>query len=60
VGLYSIGIAADFRTQYRFDLKYVDFFGDLDASDPSAVVARDNPAYLKDRGMLVFNFKTTF
>lgn len=60
VGAYSIGIAADVRNQYRFDLKYVDFFGKLDASNPSAVVARDNPAYLKDRGMLVFNFKTTF
>lgn len=60
VGAYSIGIAADYRNQYRFDLKYVDFFGDIDANNPSAVVARDNPAYLKDRGMLVLNFKTTF
>lgn len=60
VGVYSIGIAADVRNQYRFDLKYVGFFGDLDASNPAAVVAKDNPAYLKDRGMLVLNFKTTF
>lgn len=60
VGAYSIGIGADYRNQYRFDLKYVDFFGDIDATNPNAVVARDNPAYLKDRGMLVFNFKTTF
>jgi hypothetical protein len=60
VGIYSIGIAADVRNQYRFDLKYVGFTGGLDASNPSAVVAKDNPAYLKDRGMLVLNFKTTF
>lgn len=60
VGAYSIGIAADVRNRYRFDLKYVDFFGELDATNPSAVVARDNPAYLKDRGMLAFTFKTTF
>ncbi|PKO31332.1 MAG: DUF1302 domain-containing protein [Betaproteobacteria bacterium HGW-Betaproteobacteria-7] len=60
VGLFSVGIAADVRNQYRFDLKYVGFFGDVDASDPNAVVAKDNPAYLKDRGMLVLNFKTTF
>lgn len=60
VGVYSVGIAADVRNQYRFDLKYVGFFGDLDASSPTAVVAKDNPAYLKDRGMLVLNFKTTF
>lgn len=60
VGVYSVGIAADVRNQYRFDLKYVGFFGDIDATDPSAVVAKDNPAYLKDRGMVVLNFKTTF
>jgi hypothetical protein len=60
VGYYSIGIAADVRNQYRFDLKYVGFFGELDATDPTAVVAKDNVAYLKDRGMLVLNFKTTF
>lgn len=59
-GAYGVGIAADVRNQYRFDLKYVDFFGKLDASDPRAVVANDTQAYLKDRGMLVFTFKTTF
>lgn len=26
-GSYSIGIGADYMNQYRFDLKYVDFFG---------------------------------
>ncbi|WP_445400768.1 DUF1302 domain-containing protein [Zobellella sp. An-6] len=59
-GSYSVGIAADVRNQYRFDLKYVDFFGKLDATNPSDVVANDPLAYLRDRGMLVFNFKTTF
>lgn len=59
-GTYSIGIAADYRNQYRFDLKYVGFFGQLDATNPTAVVANNNTGYLKDRGMLVFNFKTTF
>ena len=60
VGVFSVGIAADVRNQYRFDLKYVGFFGPVDATDPTAVVAKDNPAYLRDRGMLVLNFKTTF
>jgi len=60
VGVYSVGIAADVRNQYRFDLKYVGFFGDVDATNPTNVIAKDNPAYLKDRGMLVLNFKTTF
>lgn len=59
-GSYSVGIAADIRNQYRFDLRYVGFFGKLDATDPTAVVANDPQAYLKDRGMLVLNFKTTF
>lgn len=59
-GSYSVGIGADVRNQYRFDLKYVDFFGKLDATNPSAVVANDSKAYLRDRGMLVLSFKTTF
>lgn len=59
-GAYSVGIGADVRNQYRFDLKYVGFFGKLDATDPNAVVANDPQAYLRDRGMLVLNFKTTF
>lgn len=32
-GAYSIGLAADFYNQYRFDLKYVDFFGKSDTCD---------------------------
>lgn len=59
-GSYSVGIGADVRNQYRFDLKYVDFFGKLDATSPAAVVANDSKAYLRDRGMLVLSFKTTF
>lgn len=59
-GSYSAGVGADVRNQYRFDLKFVGFFGKLDTTDPSAVVANDAQAYLRDRGMLVFSFKTTF
>ena len=32
-GTYSIGFAADFYNQYRFDLKYVDFFGKSETCD---------------------------
>ena len=32
-GTYSIGLAADFYNQYRFDLKYVDFFGKSESCD---------------------------
>lgn len=59
-GSFSIGVGADVKNQYRFDLKYVGYFGKLDSSNPTAVVPNDPLALLKDRGMLVFNFKTTF
>ncbi|SDP81226.1 DUF1302 domain-containing protein [Ectopseudomonas guguanensis] len=32
-GSYSVGIAADVRNQYRFDLKYVDNFGPFDTCE---------------------------
>lgn len=32
-GSYSLGIAADVRNQYRFDLKYVDNFGPFDTCE---------------------------
>lgn len=32
-GSYSVGVAADFYNQYRFDLKYVDFFGEFDTCE---------------------------
>lgn len=59
-GSFSVGVGADWLNKYRFDLKYVGFFGDIDATNPSAVVGNGPQAYLKDRGMVVFNFKTTF
>lgn len=32
-GSYSVGVGMDVRSQYRFDLKYVDNFGDFDTCD---------------------------
>lgn len=32
-GSYSVGVAADFYNKYRFDLKYVDNFGDVETCD---------------------------
>ncbi|MFZ5560275.1 MAG: DUF1302 domain-containing protein [Pseudomonadota bacterium] len=60
-GTYSVGVAADLRQRHRFDLKYVDSFGDVttDASG-AVVVANGNPALLTDRGFVSFTFKTAF
>jgi hypothetical protein len=60
-GNYSAGIAFDIRQQYRFDLKYVGFFGPL-ALDASGAVSSFGgaSALLKDRGFLAATFKTTF
>jgi hypothetical protein len=59
-GSYSIGVAVDFRSKYRFDLKYVDFFGDT-TLNPTAAISSYGGAnsLLSDRGFVVFTFKTT-
>ncbi|MNC77972.1 hypothetical protein D3C75_1300690 [compost metagenome] len=50
----------DYLSQYRFDLKYVDFFGDVDKDVNNVVsVANGTSAILKDRGLITFTFKTT-
>lgn len=72
-GSYSVGVGMDVRTQYRFDLKYVDNFGDFDtcnAPNEGAIAGTKCvpgqatsfagiPAQLKDRGMVALTFKTT-
>lgn len=63
-GNYSIGISADVKQKYRFDLKYVDFFGDTKdgtiAGLPAVTGQNGLSTLLKDRGHIVFTFKTTF
>ncbi len=61
-GNYAAGVAFDVRQKYRFDLKYVNFFGPL-ATDPvtGAVTSFGGvTSLLKDRGFLAATFKTTF
>ncbi|MNR66479.1 hypothetical protein D3C85_1899870 [compost metagenome] len=59
-GSYSVGLGLDYLSQYRFDLKYVDFFGDVDKDVNNVVsVANGTSAILKDRGLITFTFKTT-
>lgn len=63
-GNYSIGLSADVQQKYRFDLKYVDFFGDVKtgtiAGLPAVTAINGLSTLLKDRGQIAFTFKTTF
>lgn len=64
-GNYSIGLTADVQQKYRFDLKYVDFFGDVKTGTNAAgqpVVTSQNglSTLFRDRGHIAFTFKTTF
>ncbi len=60
-GNYSVGLGFDLYQKYRFDVKYVDFFGPFatDASGAVTSYAGVTPL-LKDRGFVALTFKTTF
>ncbi len=61
-GSYSIGLALDVQSKYRFDLRYVDYFGTYTTNAATGAVAIYNgsTALLKDRGAVYLTFKTTF
>ena len=60
-GLFSYGIGADVRQKYRLDLRYVGFFGANQTNAAGQIIASaGNAPLLKDRGMVVLTFKTTF
>ncbi|MBA5608557.1 DUF1302 domain-containing protein [Duganella sp. FT3S] len=60
-GNYSFGLGFDLYQKYRFDVKYVDFFGPFvtDANGAITSSAGVTPL-LKDRGFVALTFKTTF
>ena len=65
-GIYSIGLGLDYRQQWRFDLKYIDFLGKY-KTGPSpfgvgeSVVSQNGlNALLTDRGFINFTVKATF
>ncbi|WP_460728874.1 DUF1302 domain-containing protein [Lysobacter rhizosphaerae] len=59
-GSYSAGVAVDLHSKYRFDLKYVDFFGPTTTNALEVITSNGGAnALLKDRGFVVFTFKTT-
>jgi hypothetical protein len=71
-GSFGIGIAADIRQKYRFDLKYVGVYGDyskcprkgLPAATYCPAGSMDVPngvaANISDRDFVALTFKTTF
>ncbi|MGO4222047.1 DUF1302 domain-containing protein [Lysobacter sp. TAF61] len=59
-GSYSVGVAVDLHSKYRFDLKYVDFLGDATTNPANAITSYGGAnSLLTDRGFVVFTFKTT-
>ncbi|MGH6643844.1 MAG: DUF1302 family protein, partial [Bradyrhizobium sp.] len=70
-GTYGIGVAADIYQKYRFDLKYVGFYGDYSTCPRSPVNAATcvagaadifigTNAVLSDRDFVALTFKATF
>lgn len=71
-GTWSIGLSADYKAKYRFDLTYSDYFGDYTAAPnaffgvapgigPSQLGSTNGGnAIIHDRGWLSFTFKTSF
>ncbi|MFC5695939.1 DUF1302 domain-containing protein [Pseudomonas sp. GCM10022186] len=60
-GSYAVGLALDLYSRYRFDLKYVDYFGDFSTNPVTgaAVTPSGSQSLLEDRGAVFFTFKTT-
>lgn len=60
-GNYAVGLGLDLYNKYRFDLKYVGYFGDITTNPATGALATYNgtPALLKDRGAVFLTFKTT-
>lgn len=64
-GNYAVGLALDVLQKYRFDLKYVDYYGKVKtgttAQGLQAVTSQNGfTTLLKDRGFVALTFKTTF
>ena len=61
-GSYAAGLGLDLYSRYRFDLKYVDYFGNstVNPLTGAITVVNGNGVFLKDRGAVYLTFKTTF
>ena len=59
-GNYAIGLSADVYQKYRFDLKYIDYFGHTRDNGTQVTAQNGFTTLLKDRGSVYLTFKTTF
>lgn len=60
-GNFSAGLGLDYLQRYRFDLKYVSFYGKTNVNPATGAVGSQNGFFtlIKDRGFINFTFKTT-
>ena len=59
-GTYGLGVAADVRNRWRFDLRYVDFFGLTKDNGTMVTSANGLQALLENRGSVTATAKATF
>jgi hypothetical protein len=59
-GTFGVGAAAELRNRYRFDLRYVDFFGRTRDNGTTVTSANGQLAVLESRGNVTFTAKATF
>ncbi|MEN9397076.1 MAG: hypothetical protein RLZ81_1606 [Pseudomonadota bacterium] len=60
-GTYSVGIGADVRQKYRFDLKYTGYYGkDARNAANTADVFNGTYALMRDRANISLTFRTSF
>jgi hypothetical protein len=59
-GTFGIGLALDVRQKYRFDLKYVGFYGEYDEDGGVVTTFNGTNSVLSDRDFIALTFKTTF
>ena len=60
LGNYSVGLGADVRQKYRFDLKYIDYLGHYRDNGTAVTSTNGLTTFLRDRGAVSLTFKTTF
>ncbi len=59
-GSFAVGLGLDLYSRYRFDLKYVGYFGDFSTNaSGAALTPSGSQSLLRDRGAVFFTFKTT-
>ncbi|RJF95717.1 DUF1302 domain-containing protein [Noviherbaspirillum saxi] len=61
-GTFAVGLGLDLYSKYRFDLKYVDYFGRSQVNPATGQMTAVNGSgtWLQDRGTVYLTFKTAF